>query len=69
VLKITKSYQQQHGLRHGDYQRYRHFCSRRLQRIRRVIKFTNGKKQFIKKVVTAEVAVSVGYAACDIASS
>lgn len=38
VFRITKDAQQQHGLRHGDYQRYRGYCSRRLRRLRKVLK-------------------------------
>ena len=32
LLKLIKEAQQQHGLRHGDYQRYRTYCSSRLHR-------------------------------------
>lgn len=51
LLKMIKEAQQQHGLRHQDYQRYRTYCSSRLQRIRKVLNFTQGdRKQFKKKV-------------------
>ncbi|KAJ8964865.1 hypothetical protein NQ317_006450 [Molorchus minor] len=33
ILKLIKDAQQQHGLRHGDYQRYRGYCSRRISRL------------------------------------
>lgn len=38
VFRITKDAQQQHGLRHADYQRYRGYCSRRIRRLRKVLK-------------------------------
>lgn len=53
VLRIIRLSQQQHGLRHGDYQRYRSFCSRRLRRIRRSLDATYGnQKKFQKPVIT-----------------
>nr|CAG4648606.1 EOG090X04NF [Polyphemus pediculus] len=55
LLKLIKEAQQQHGLRHQDYQRYRTYCSSRLQRIRKVLNFVQGdKKQFKKKEVTMD---------------
>ena len=51
LLKMIKEAQQQHGLRHQDYQRYRTYCSSRLQRVRKVLNFVQGdRKQFKKKV-------------------
>lgn len=49
VLKVIKEAQQQHGLRHGDYQRYRCYCSRRIRRLRKVLKVTQGEKRHFKK--------------------
>ncbi|KAF4725061.1 signal recognition particle subunit srp68, partial [Perkinsus olseni] len=40
--------QQQNGLRHQDYHRYRQYCSRRLHRIRKATKLTNGRERFKK---------------------
>lgn len=55
LLKVIKEAQQQHGLRHGDYQRYRTYCSSRLQRLRKVLHFPQGdKKHFKKKEVTLD---------------
>ena len=51
LLKLIKEAQQQHGLRHGDYQRYRTYCSRRLQRLRKVLHFGQGDKKSYKKKV------------------
>ncbi|CAM4873777.1 unnamed protein product [Rotaria socialis] len=56
VLRIIRLCQQQHGLRHGDYQRYRSFCSRRLRRIRKSLELTYGNhKKFQKPVITDEL--------------
>ncbi|UJR35497.1 hypothetical protein I4U23_028251 [Adineta vaga] len=56
ILRIIRLCQQQHGLRHGDYQRYRSFCSRRLRRIRKSLEATYGNhKKFQKPVITDEL--------------
>lgn len=39
VLSLVKSAQQQHGLRHGDYQRYHQYISRKLRRMRKSLHF------------------------------
>lgn len=55
-MKIIKDAQQQHGLRHGDYQRYRGYCSRRLRRLRKVLKVPQGdRRHFKRKDVTAAI--------------
>lgn len=46
---MIKDSQQQHGLRHGDYQRYRGYCSRRIRRLRKVIKLPQGDRRHFKK--------------------
>uniref|UniRef100_H3DJG0 Signal recognition particle subunit SRP68 n=1 Tax=Tetraodon nigroviridis TaxID=99883 RepID=H3DJG0_TETNG len=56
ILQIIKESQQQHGLRHGDYQRYRGYCSRRLRRLRKTLGFKMGNRhKFIGKKITAEM--------------
>ncbi|CAF1132775.1 unnamed protein product [Adineta steineri] len=56
ILRIIRLCQQQHGLRHGDYQRYRSFCSRRLRRIRKSLEATYGnQKKFQKPIITDEL--------------
>uniref|UniRef100_H2S1X0 Signal recognition particle subunit SRP68 n=1 Tax=Takifugu rubripes TaxID=31033 RepID=H2S1X0_TAKRU len=56
LLQIIKESQQQHGLRHGDYQRYRGYCSRRLRRLRKTLGFKMGNRhKFIGKKITAEM--------------
>jgi len=56
ILILVKSAQNQNGLRHNDYYRYHHYCIRKLHRMRKSLKFTQGKKQYVKKVVTTEEA-------------
>uniref|UniRef100_A0A671LAX4 Signal recognition particle subunit SRP68 n=1 Tax=Sinocyclocheilus anshuiensis TaxID=1608454 RepID=A0A671LAX4_9TELE len=56
ILQIIKDSQQQHGLRHGDYQRYRGYCSRRLRRLRKTLGFKMGNRhKFTGKKVTVEL--------------
>lgn len=49
VLHLVKNAQQQHGLRHSDYQRYRGYCSRRIARLRKVLKIPQGDRRHFKK--------------------
>eukprot|EP00744_Colponema_vietnamica_P005321 GILI01007802.1.p1 GENE.GILI01007802.1~~GILI01007802.1.p1 ORF type:complete len:613 (+),score=188.26 GILI01007802.1:74-1840(+) len=61
VLSFIKTAQMQNGLRHGDYQRYRRYCSRRLARIRASTGFHYGKGRFQKKEITADIVADVRY--------
>lgn len=36
-------------MRHGDYQRYRGYCSRRLRRLRKALKFPQADKRHFKR--------------------
>ena len=55
VLAAIKESQLQHGLRHGDYQRYRTYCSRRLRRIRKCVSQVQGVRQrYVPKHMTPE---------------
>ncbi|XP_037934203.1 signal recognition particle subunit SRP68 [Teleopsis dalmanni] len=49
ILHMIKNAQQQHGLRHGDYQRYRGYCTRRIRRLRKTLKYPQGDKRHFKK--------------------
>ncbi|XP_014367542.2 signal recognition particle subunit SRP68 [Papilio machaon] len=49
IFRVTKDAQQQHGLRHGDYQRYRGYCSRRLRRMRKVLKIPQGDRRHYRR--------------------
>lgn len=54
IFNEVKSSHAQHGLRHGDYGRYRQYCTRRLHRIRKSVGFvqtTGTKGRFSKKVL------------------
>lgn len=58
VLAIIKDSQSQHGLKHGDYQRYRQYCTKRIRRIRRALGFvqssgTKNRATFHQKAVTS----------------
>ncbi|GFV92379.1 signal recognition particle subunit SRP68 [Trichonephila clavipes] len=62
ILHIIKEAQQQHGLRHGDYQRYRSYCSRKLRRIRKSLHFMQASKhRFQSKKLTEETLTDVSY--------
>lgn len=55
LINVIKDAQQQHGLRHGDYQRYRGYCSRRISRLRKALKIPQGdRRHFKKRNVTEE---------------
>ncbi|XP_026317810.1 signal recognition particle subunit SRP68 [Hyposmocoma kahamanoa] len=49
IFRITKDAQQQHGLRHADYQRYRGYCSRRIRRLRKVLKIPQGDRRHYRR--------------------
>ncbi|KAM3921203.1 signal recognition particle subunit SRP68 [Leptodactylus fuscus] len=56
ILQIIKESQQQHGMRHGDFQRYRGYCSRRLRRLRKTLSFKMGNRhKFTGKKVTVDM--------------
>eukprot|EP00741_Cyanophora_paradoxa_P011327 tig00020554_g10940.t1 len=55
ILMTVKTSQAQNGLRHGNYQRYRQYCSRRLKRLRDSLKLNLGKGKFQAKAVTADI--------------
>ncbi|ESO89021.1 hypothetical protein LOTGIDRAFT_106123, partial [Lottia gigantea] len=56
VLHLIKEAQQQHGLRHGDHQRYRSYCTRKIRRLRKSLHFTQGTKHKVApKKITPEM--------------
>ncbi|KAG5192897.1 hypothetical protein JKP88DRAFT_346319 [Tribonema minus] len=64
IHETIKEKQSANGLRHGDYLQYRHYCSRRLRRVRtnKQVKFTFGKgKQFTKKTLTLDMAKNAAF--------
>uniref|UniRef100_B2RYI2 Signal recognition particle subunit SRP68 n=1 Tax=Rattus norvegicus TaxID=10116 RepID=B2RYI2_RAT len=62
ILQVIKESQQQHGLRHGDFQRYRGYCSRRQRRLRKTLNFKMGNRhKFTGKKVTEELLTDSRY--------
>lgn len=61
ILPIIKNAQNQHGLRHGDYQRYRVYCTRRLRRVRKAVLFTQSqghRNRYLKKTLTPQMVTN-----------
>ncbi|KGN66541.1 signal recognition particle subunit SRP68 isoform X1 [Cucumis sativus] len=61
VLQLLKSAQMQHGLRHGDYTRYRRYCTARLRRLYKSLKFTHGRGKYTKRAITQSTVSEVRY--------
>ncbi|PRW56110.1 Signal recognition particle subunit SRP68 isoform A [Chlorella sorokiniana] len=59
VLQIVKDAQSLHGLKHSDYQRYRQYCSRRLRRIYKAVRFLHGRGRYQKKKLEPEAVKDV----------
>jgi hypothetical protein len=53
VLLMVKTSQNQNGLRNNDYYRYYKYCSRKIHRLRKATKFTQGRKKFVKNEIDA----------------
>lgn len=70
ILQIIKESQQQHGLRHGDYQRYRGYCSRRLRRLRKALNFKMGNRhKYTGRKVTVELLKDPRYLLLELMSA
>ncbi|KAF8378074.1 hypothetical protein HHK36_029409 [Tetracentron sinense] len=61
VLQLLKSAQMQHGLRHGDYTRYRRYCTARLRRLYKSLKFTHGRGKYTRRAITESNVTEVRY--------
>ncbi|XP_078179761.1 signal recognition particle-related / SRP-like protein [Carex rostrata] len=61
VLQLLKSAQMQHGLRHRDYTRYRKYCTARLRRLYKSLKFLHGRGKFTRKTITEATVTDVRY--------
>ncbi|CAI0548037.1 unnamed protein product, partial [Linum tenue] len=61
VLQLLKSAQMQHGLRHGDYTRYRRYCSARLRRLYKSLKFTHGRGKYTRRAITEATVTEVRF--------
>ena len=55
ILLATSSMQHQNGLRVGDYLRYSHFCRKKIQKLRKLFKLSQGKKKFKKLPITPQL--------------
>lgn len=62
ILSEITSAQATHGLKHSDYERYRHYCTRRLSRIRKTTQLTNRHQshghRYAAKPVTSDAVQS-----------
>ncbi|KAJ3703277.1 hypothetical protein LUZ61_006982 [Rhynchospora tenuis] len=61
VLQLLKSAQMQHGLRHSDYTRYRKYCTARLRRLYKSLKFLHGRGKFNRRTITEATVTDVRY--------
>ncbi|PQQ06289.1 hypothetical protein Pyn_39897 [Prunus yedoensis var. nudiflora] len=61
VLQLLKSAQMQHGLRHGDYTRYRRYCTARLRRLYKSLKFTHGRGKYTRRAITESAVTEVRF--------
>ncbi|XWS51497.1 hypothetical protein CRYUN_Cryun12cG0181400 [Craigia yunnanensis] len=61
VLQLLKSAQMQHGLRHGDYARYRRYCTARLRRLYKSLKFTHGRGKYTRKAISESTVTEVRF--------
>ncbi|KAJ4751142.1 Signal recognition particle subunit SRP68 [Rhynchospora pubera] len=61
VLQLLKSAQMQHGLRHSDYARYRKYCTARLRRLYKSLKFLHGRGKFTRRSITEATVIDVRY--------
>ena len=57
ILSVTTGMQNQNGLRVNDYRRYAHFCKKKINKLRKFFKLTQGKKKYQKVEITADKIV------------
>ena len=57
ILIVTSAMQNQNGIKLNDYHRYGHFCSKKINKLRKLYKLTQGKRKFTKVEITAENTV------------
>lgn len=51
VLQLIKTAQNEHGVRHHDYTRYRRYCTARLRRLYKSLKFTHGRGKYLRRQI------------------
>ncbi|KAG6545239.1 hypothetical protein Mapa_013351 [Marchantia paleacea] len=61
VLQLIKTAQTQHGLRLGDYKRYRRYCTARLMRLYKSLNFKHGRGKYVKKEISEATVTDVRY--------
>ncbi|KAG6410646.1 hypothetical protein SASPL_128711 [Salvia splendens] len=61
LLQLLKSAQMQHGLRFGDYARYRRYCTARLRRLYKSLKFTHGRGKYTKRAISSSTVTEVRF--------
>ncbi|KAI9592666.1 hypothetical protein BDF19DRAFT_425071 [Syncephalis fuscata] len=62
ILSFVHEARNTYGLRHEDYQRYRQYCARKLQRLRKALSFVQTKgRKFHKRVVEENVLTDVRF--------
>jgi len=55
AIKLLNTARIQNGLRHNDYKRYREYCSRRLHRLRKSLRFLCGRGRYIKRTIDPDL--------------
>ncbi|KAJ3676581.1 hypothetical protein LUZ60_003993 [Juncus effusus] len=59
VLKLLKTAQMEHGLRRSDYTIYRRYCTARLRRLYKSLKFKHGRGKYTRKAITESTITDV----------
>lgn len=54
ILVATATMQNQNGIRLNDYYRYSRFCRKKINKLRKIFKLTQGKRKFNKIEITPE---------------
>ena len=58
IHELIRNLQNENGLRHQDYMRYRHYLTRKLRKVRKAIGLTYGKgKSYVKKQINPDQVI------------
>lgn len=57
ILLSVSSFQNQNGIRLMDYYRYSRFCGKKINKLRKLLKITQGKRKFGKIPIDQESAL------------
>jgi len=55
ISEFTRNSQSTNGLRHGDYHRYRHYCTDKIRRVRSSLGMVNGRHKFKKPELPTKI--------------